>query len=239
LTRTESVDTFAELFGFPALTRTVWIDELKFDERGLVPVVAQDSDTGEVLMVAYANRDALERSLATGAAHYWSRSRQELWQKGETSGNRQHLEELRLDCDGDAVLYRVRQQGPACHTGQASCFFRGPGQEEGRSLPSAAHVLARLERIIEQRDTERPERSYTTYLFEQGIDKTLKKLGEETTETVIAAKNADPDELRREAADLLFHLLVLLRQQRLPLRQLWEELETRFGAPPREKRAAG
>jgi phosphoribosyl-AMP cyclohydrolase / phosphoribosyl-ATP pyrophosphohydrolase len=211
----------------------VWIDDLSFDERGLIPVVTQDASTGEVLMLAYASRDALRLTSETGAAHYWSRSRQEIWRKGATSGNEQEVEEVRVDCDGDAVLYRIRQTGPACHTGEQSCFHRCAAGDELAAAGPAGHILPRLERIVEQRDRERPEGSYTTYLFEKGVDKILKKVGEEATETVIAAKNADRAELRAETADLLFHLLVLLRERGLPLREVWVELEARFGVPPR------
>jgi phosphoribosyl-ATP pyrophosphohydrolase/phosphoribosyl-AMP cyclohydrolase len=210
-----------------------WLDEVKFDARGLVPVVAQESRTGEVLMVAYANREALERTDASGRAHYWSRSRGEIWEKGATSGHIQEVDEIRADCDGDAVLYRVRQTGPACHTLARSCFFRAV---EGGELAEAAeggHILSRLESIIRRRDEERPEGSYTTYLFEKGLDKVLKKVGEETTEVIVAAKNEELAELRSESADLLFHLLVLLRVRGLPLDELWAELEGRFGGPTR------
>jgi phosphoribosyl-AMP cyclohydrolase / phosphoribosyl-ATP pyrophosphohydrolase len=209
----------------------VWVDELSYDPNGLVPVVTQDVSTGEVLMVAFANREALLLTLTSGEAHYWSRSRQELWRKGATSGNLQEVEEVRVDCDADAVLYRVRPSGPACHTGQPSCFHRAVEGAELAPASAMGHILGRLGRVVEQRDLERPAGSYTTYLFEQGIDKILKKLGEEATETVIAAKNADLGELRYEAADLLYHLLVLLRAQRLPLEELWAELEARFAAP--------
>jgi phosphoribosyl-AMP cyclohydrolase / phosphoribosyl-ATP pyrophosphohydrolase len=215
-----------------------WIDELKFDATGLVPVVTQDFSTGEVLMVAYADREALRRTLETGEAHFWSRSRRELWHKGATSGHVQKLVEVRVDCDSDAVVYRVAPSGPACHTGEPSCFFRKVRGDVLEAAPAGGQILARLERIIAQRDDERPEGSYTTYLFTNGIDKILKKLGEEATETVIAAKNADMDELRRETADLLFHLLVLLRDRRLPLDAVWAELEARFGAPPRPRGGA-
>jgi phosphoribosyl-ATP pyrophosphohydrolase/phosphoribosyl-AMP cyclohydrolase len=206
-----------------------WLDELRFDSAGLVPVVAQDAITGEVLMVAYANRDALRHTLDTGLAHYYSRSRASLWQKGETSGHIQRVEEVRIDCDGDSVLYRVRQTGPACHTLERSCFFRAV--EESILVPAGAggHILARLEEIVRGREETRPEGSYTSYLFEKGVDKILKKLGEETTEVVIAAKNEEAGELRGEVADLLFHLLVLLRARGLPLDEVWSELESRFG----------
>jgi phosphoribosyl-ATP pyrophosphohydrolase/phosphoribosyl-AMP cyclohydrolase len=231
-----------------------WIDEVAFDERGLVPVVAQDADTGEVLMLAWANAQALGRTQETGRAHYFSRSRQSLWAKGETSGNVQHVREIRVDCDADALVYRVAQSGPACHTGERTCFYRavatdtstGPSsdtsvdtsaEQSAGGLTEAADprpVIARVDEIVAKRFQERPAGSYTTYLFEKGIDKILKKVGEEATETVIAAKNESNDELRSEAADLLFHLLVLFRARGLPLADVWAELDRRFGAKPRE-----
>lgn len=216
-----------------------WIDQLNFDARGLIPVVTQDAASAEVLMLAYANRDALERTVDTGRAHYWSRSRGELWQKGATSGHTQEIVEVRADCDGDAVLFRVRQTGPACHTMERSCFFRRVDDGALAHAPGAGHVLDRLEALLRSREAERPEGSYTTYLFDKGVDKILKKVGEEATEVVIAAKNDRPDELRLEAADLVFHLLVLLRARNLPLHEIWQELETRFGQPPRPMRAEG
>jgi len=217
----------------------VWIDDLKFDDRGIIPVVAQDADSGEVLMLAWADREAVETTLATGFAHYWSRSRRMLWKKGETSGHLQEVREVRVDCDSDAVLYRVRQTGPACHTGERTCFHRAADAGGVHAAGDARHILARLESIVGERDVERPAGSYTTYLFDRGVDKILKKLGEEATETVIAAKNADADELRAEVADLVFHLLVLLRQQRLPLAAVWDEMESRFGREPRPGRVSG
>jgi phosphoribosyl-ATP pyrophosphohydrolase/phosphoribosyl-AMP cyclohydrolase len=211
-----------------------WLDEVRFDDRGLVPVVAQDARTGEVLMLAWANADALRLTRETGRAHYWSRSRGELWKKGETSGNAQEIDDVRVDCDGDAVLYRVRQTGPACHTGERSCFFRAVDGDELKQGDDARPVLARIEEIIAARDAERPEGSYTTYLFAQGVDKILKKVGEEATETIIAAKNEGSEQLRAESADLIYHLLVLLRAKGLPLDELWTELDRRFGQAPRE-----
>lgn len=209
-----------------------WIDSITFDERGLVPVVAQDARTGEVLMLAWANREALQRTRDTGRAHYWSRSRGALWMKGESSGNAQEVVDVRVDCDADAVLYRVRQTGPACHTGERSCFHR-LGEDELPEAGDPRPMLARLEEIIANRERERPEGSYTTYLFAQGPDKILKKLGEETAETIIAAKNQDNAELRSESADLLFHLMVLWRARGLNADEVWGELERRFGAAPR------
>ncbi|HET6230978.1 MAG TPA: bifunctional phosphoribosyl-AMP cyclohydrolase/phosphoribosyl-ATP diphosphatase HisIE [Longimicrobiaceae bacterium] len=210
-----------------------WIDELAYDERGLVPVVAQDAASGEVLMLAWANAEAVRLTAETGDAHYWSRSRGELWRKGGTSGHVQRVREVRVDCDRDALVYRVEQSGPACHTGERTCFYRAP---DGDSLAEAADsrpVLTRIDDIIEQRHAERPEGSYTTYLFDKGVDKILKKVGEEAAETIIAAKNSGTDELRSEAADLVFHLLVLLRERGLPLSDVYAELDARFGAAPR------
>lgn len=210
-----------------------WLEQLRFDDAGLIPVVAQEASTGDVLMLAFANREALERTAQTRFAHYFSRSRQALWKKGETSGHVQAVEEIRADCDGDAVLYRVRQTGPACHTLEPSCFFRAV---EGGALEQAGpggHILSRVERVVQERHQSRPEGSYTTYLFDKGVDKILKKVGEEGTEVVIAAKNEDNRELRGEAADLLFHLLVLLRARGLPLQEVWDELDSRFGGPAR------
>jgi phosphoribosyl-ATP pyrophosphohydrolase/phosphoribosyl-AMP cyclohydrolase len=218
-----------------------WTDQITFDDRGLVPVVAQDARTGEVLMLAWANADALRLTRETGRAHYWSRSRGSLWIKGETSGHVQVVEDVRVDCDADAVLYRVRQSGPACHTGQRSCFYRTVEEADDAfgQAPDPRPMLARLETIIEERERERPEGSYTTYLFAQGVDKILKKVGEETAETIIAAKNGDNAELRSESADLIFHLMVLWRARGLDADEVWGELERRFGRAPRAGSAEG
>lgn len=226
-------------FRTPALREAVsWIDQVKFDDRGLVPVVAQDARTGEVLMLAWANAEALARTLESGRATYWSRSRGELWAKGDTSGNAQAVAEVRVDCDGDAVLYRVVPAGPACHTGGRSCFFRAVGDGELREEGDPRPVLARIEETIAARDAERPEGSYTTYLFAQGIDKILKKIGEETAETIIAAKNEGADPLRAESADLIYHLMVLWRAKGLSLDDVMGELDARFGKAPRPEPGA-
>jgi phosphoribosyl-AMP cyclohydrolase / phosphoribosyl-ATP pyrophosphohydrolase len=213
-----------------------WLDQLKYDGDGLVPVVAQEASTGEVLMVAYANREALEHTVASGRAHYWSRSRRALWMKGETSGNVQDVVEVRVDCDADTVLYRVRQTGPACHTMERSCFHRVVA--DGSFVPAGrgGHILARLEEIVDARASEPEAGSYTAYLFEQGLDKILKKIGEESAEVVIAAKNDGEDELTSEAADLLYHLVVLFRARKLPLEAVWTELEGRFERAPRPQK---
>lgn len=213
-----------------------WLDEVHFDSTGLVPVVAQDARTGELLMLAWANREALELTMETGAAHYWSRSRESIWKKGETSGHLQDVTEVRIDCDGDAVLYRVHQNGPACHTLERSCFHRRVDEGELVQDVGSGHILARMADVVAERARTMPAESYTTYLFQQGLDKILKKLGEESTETVIAAKNGDNEELRSEAADLLFHLVVLLQERKLPLEDVWAELEKRFGQAPRVRK---
>lgn len=212
-----------------------WLDQVNFDGNGLIPVVAQEATTGEVLMLAYANRQALEHTVQSGRAHYWSRSRQSLWQKGETSGNVQEITEVRLDCDGDAVLYRVRQTGPACHTGEPGCFYRAESGGSLVEMRSAAHVLGRVDAVVAERRQAPQEGSYTNYLFDAGIDKILKKVGEEATEVVIASKNEGEDELRSEIADLLYHLVVLARARNLPLEQVWNELDERFGRTPRPR----
>lgn len=212
-----------------------WTDQITFDDRGLVPVVAQDARTGEVLMLAWANAEALRLTRETGRAHYWSRSRGALWIKGETSGHVQEVVDVRVDCDADAVLYRVRQTGPACHTGERSCFHRAVEGAEGGfgEADDPRPMLARLEAIIAERERTRPQGSYTTYLFTHGVDKILKKVGEEAAETLIAAKNGDNGELRSESADLLFHLMVLWRERGLDADDVWAELERRFGRAPR------
>jgi phosphoribosyl-ATP pyrophosphohydrolase/phosphoribosyl-AMP cyclohydrolase len=212
-----------------------WLDQVKFDSNGLVPVATQEAVTGEFLMLAYATREALERSAATGRAHYWSRSRGELWAKGDTSGHIQELVEMRLDCDGDAVLYLVRQSGPACHTGARSCFFRIAGADAPAEAPLPANVLDRIDQVIAARALAPEEGSYTNYLLEKGLDKILKKVGEEATEVVIAAKNAGVEELRSESADLVYHLLVLLQERGVALNDLLNELDGRFGRAPRER----
>jgi phosphoribosyl-AMP cyclohydrolase / phosphoribosyl-ATP pyrophosphohydrolase len=187
-----------------------------FGDDGLVPVVAQSALAGEVLMVAYADREALTRTRETGEAHYHSRSRGTLWRKGETSGHRQLIEDVRVDCDGDAVLYIVRQQGPACHTGSPTCFGDPTGS-----------VLTRLGQTIAERARTKPAESYTASLLAGGIAKVAQKVGEEAVETVVAATSEDEARLASEAADLVYHLLVLLEAKQLPLERVLEELARR------------
>ncbi|WP_241154322.1 bifunctional phosphoribosyl-AMP cyclohydrolase/phosphoribosyl-ATP diphosphatase HisIE [Staphylospora marina] len=196
---------------------------VKFGPDGLVPAVVQDAVSKDVLMVAWMNEEALRRTVESGETWFYSRSRRELWHKGATSGNTQKVVSVAVDCDADTLLVRVLPAGPACHNGTFSCFGdEPPSAVSGRFFP-----LERLERVIARREAERPEGSYTTYLFERGLDKILKKVGEEAAETIIAAKNGSDDELRMETADLLYHLLVLLRERKLPLDDVLAELDRR------------
>ncbi|TDF97021.1 bifunctional phosphoribosyl-AMP cyclohydrolase/phosphoribosyl-ATP diphosphatase HisIE [Paenibacillus piri] len=209
---------------------------IQWDAGGLVPAIVQDAASKDVLMMAYMNRDSLRLTLESGETWFWSRSRQELWHKGATSGHIQKVKSLKYDCDGDTLLVMVDQTGPACHTGQYSCFFNEVPVQGGQAAEVAAAgvdrfaMLSRLESVIAQRDAERPEGAYTTYLFEKGIDKILKKVGEETAEVIIAAKNRDNDELRYESSDLIFHLMVLLREAKLPLDDVMRELDRRHNS---------
>jgi phosphoribosyl-ATP pyrophosphohydrolase/phosphoribosyl-AMP cyclohydrolase len=206
-----------------------WLDAVRFGSDGLVPVVAQDRRSGDVLMLAWATREALELTRATGEAHYWSRSRQALWKKGETSGHGQRVTDLRLDCDGDTILYRVEQTGPACHTGARTCFsttIRTGGVAEVEPEPGG-HLLTRLATTIARRAAERPAGSYTVQLLDQGVPKVSQKVGEEAVEVVIAANTEDATRLASESADLLYHLLVLLAARRVPLDDVLRHLEAR------------
>lgn len=197
------------------------LDEVKFDERGLIPAIVQHAATREVLTLAYMNKESLTKTIETMQTWFWSRSRGELWHKGETSGNTQRVMSLTLDCDRDAIVVLVDPAGPACHTGAASCFAIGA------SASGIGPVLDQLFELLESRDRERPAGSYTTYLFDQGIDKILKKLGEETAETIIAAKNDDGGRLVSEVSDLVYHLLVLLVARGVSLKEIVGELEQR------------
>ena len=207
------------------------IDDVKFDEHGLVPAVVHDARTRAVLMLAYMNAESLKRTLDTGETWFWSRSRAQLWHKGETSGNTQRVVDVALDCDDDALVLRVEPAGPACHTGKTSCFhnvIQAPVNVQ-HSAEDLGEVLNALYALLETRKRDRPEGSYTTYLFDQGLDKILKKLGEESSETIIAAKNEDPGALARESCDLLYHLMVLLVERGVALADLRDELVRRRG----------
>ncbi|QOR66190.1 bifunctional phosphoribosyl-AMP cyclohydrolase/phosphoribosyl-ATP diphosphatase HisIE [Cytobacillus suaedae] len=201
---------------------------IKFDEKGLVPAIVQDANSKEVLTLAYMNEESLKKSIETRETWFYSRSRQELWNKGATSGNTQQILDLRYDCDQDAILVLVMPAGPACHKGDYTCFSDSLlEQETSQKETDRFAIINELEALIATRETEMPEGSYTTYLFEQGVDKILKKVGEESAEVIIAAKNRDPEELKWEVADLLYHLLVLLREQKLPLDEVLGALKKR------------
>lgn len=260
---------------------------IRWSADGLVTAVVQDAISKDVLMVAYMNREALKLTVESGDTWFWSRSRQELWHKGATSGHLQKVKSLAYDCDADTLLLKVVPEGPACHTGSYSCFYRelplesgagpaantdpgvcgcgpeaGGGAADGGAVVAAADrgteqyfgsnvtgvereavkgwrksgtvdaqdrfaILGQLESVIAQRELERPEGAYTTFLFDKGVDKILKKVGEEAAEVIIAAKNRSPEELRYEVSDLIYHLLVLLREQKLPLDDVLAELDRR------------
>jgi phosphoribosyl-AMP cyclohydrolase / phosphoribosyl-ATP pyrophosphohydrolase len=246
------------------------IHNFKFDAQGLLPAVVQDAATGEVLTLAYMNAESLARTLQTGETWFWSRSRGELWHKGATSGHTQRVVDVRLDCDGDALLVRVEPRGPACHTGERTCFFRGAdgGAEVNEAAEaktnnggaqekfSASATVVQVEQkvslvgvpamelgillqdlfvLIQERREQRPANSYTTYLFDSGLDKILKKVGEEAAETIIAAKNEGTKELTSEITDLLYHLLVLMAEREVSLRDILSELGKRAGRPAEAK----
>jgi phosphoribosyl-ATP pyrophosphohydrolase/phosphoribosyl-AMP cyclohydrolase len=200
------------------------LDQIHFDDDGLVPVIVQDAESGQVLSLAYANREALEATLASGQSTFFSRSRQQLWRKGETSGHIQEVQEILLDCDHDAVLYRVKPHGPACHTGAQSCFHHPLTPS---ASPSLGEVLEGLYRTLRERIETLPEGSYTARLHREGLDRMLKKIGEEAAEVILAAKNHSQEELTWEASDLLFHLFLVLAELELPPSKLAEMLHSR------------
>ena len=200
-------------------------DGVRYDENGLVPVIAQDASTGEVLMLAYANREAVEETTKTGEAHYYSRSRGKLWRKGATSGNTQRVIEVHLDCDGDALLYRVESRGPACHTGERSCFFIRLTGDEDEKAPDLGRTLSRLAGKIAGRHHEMPEDSYTAKLLERGTGYISQKVGEEAVEVVVAA--LEGERLAEESADLLYHLLVLLEERGVGVEEVAKVLDER------------
>jgi phosphoribosyl-ATP pyrophosphohydrolase/phosphoribosyl-AMP cyclohydrolase len=200
------------------------IDSLAWEKMGsLIPAIVQDTFDGRVLMQGFMNEQALETTLETGKVTFWSRSREQLWTKGETSGNTLDLVDIHVDCDGDCLLVRARPEGPTCHLGTDTCF-----DGEGRVIPELA-FLAELERVIAERDEERPEGSYTTSLLESGIRRIAQKVGEEGVETALAATAGDDEELLNESADLVYHLLVLLRSRKQELGSLIEVLKNRHG----------
>lgn len=213
--------------------------QLKFDAHGLIPAITRDVDTGEVLMMAYMNAEAVDLTVSTGQVHYYSRSRRKLWMKGESSGHVQRVRDIRFDCDADCLLIGVEQEGAACHTGHKSCFYRSFDaagvQTEGEKLVDAAALYGRKDildavyHLIQERRQNPTEKSYVASLCAKGLDKILSKIGEEATETAVAGKGGNPDEVVYEAADLVFHVLILLAHYDLPPERVYAELRRRFG----------
>ncbi len=197
------------------------IDDLKFDEKGLIPAIVQDADSGRILTLAYMNRESLGISLERRLTCFWSRSRQELWLKGETSGNYQHIVSITADCDHDALLVRVHPDGPACHLGTASCF------ENPLLIGEEAFSLDGLYALLTDRKAQLPEGSYTSYLFQKGIDKILKKVGEECTEVIVAGKGGERAETVYEIADLAYHVMVLMVEMGIRPEEIRRELASR------------
>ncbi|MEK7803090.1 MAG: bifunctional phosphoribosyl-AMP cyclohydrolase/phosphoribosyl-ATP diphosphatase HisIE [Deltaproteobacteria bacterium] len=217
-------------------TQAIDIKTMKFDEKGLIPAIAQDCVTGEVLMMAYMNRDAMERTLATGRAYYFSRSRNKLWLKGETSGNFQEVKAIYYDCDEDTILLKVNQIGVACHTGERSCFFRR--LDAGSPEPAGLAVLGGLFKTIEERKKASSEKSYVASLYAKGLDKILEKIEEESSELIEAARSSKREEIIHETADLLFHTLVLLGHKDISLQDILNELRRRSDVSGIEEKAS-
>ncbi|WP_349680818.1 bifunctional phosphoribosyl-AMP cyclohydrolase/phosphoribosyl-ATP diphosphatase HisIE [Clostridium sp. UBA6640] len=199
------------------------IEEIKFDDIGLVPAIVQDVNTNKVLMLAYMNKESIKKTLEERIAYYYSRSRKKLWKKGETSGNIQKIKGFYYDCDKDTILILVEQVGVACHTGNYSCFFNEVIKEENES----EDMLQLLYSTIQDRKNNPKEDSYTNYLFEKGLDKILKKVGEEASEVIIGAKNKDKNELTYEISDLVYHLLVLMINEEVTIKDVKNELKNR------------
>ena len=212
--------------------RDLDLSGIRWDAHGLVPAIVQDVESKEVLMLAYMNEESLRRTLLERRACYYSRSRQCLWLKGETSGHFQEVVDIKFDCDQDALLLTVKQTGMACHENFFTCFhynlsnegFKALGEANVRPEPNLGRMLEHLSEVIHSRNLERPEGAYTTYLFEKGIDKILKKVGEESAEVIIAAKNAAPDEIRYEVSDLFYHVLVMLEERGVGVEEIAKEL---------------
>jgi phosphoribosyl-ATP pyrophosphohydrolase/phosphoribosyl-AMP cyclohydrolase len=206
------------------------LKNLKFDSHGLIPAVVQNEKTKEVLMVAYMNEEAVRQTIETKRATFWSRSRKAMWVKGETSGNYMYVKELRIDCDGDCLLVLADPAGPACHTGNRTCFYRkaeNGGIAEVSEKASSADILERLIAVTQDRKLHPKDGSYTNYLFDKGDDKILKKVGEEAAEVVIAGKNSSFEEISYEVADLMYHLTVMLVSKDMTWNDIYEELEKR------------
>jgi len=210
------------------------LEQIKFNDDGLVPVIVQEASTGQVLMLAYANSEALKKTLDTGKSHFWSRPREKLWMKGEESGNVQEIKKIFYDCDMDTVLYLVEQTGVACHTGEETCFYRSlDGDNEAPKFDAAnsAKTLDEVYEVIRDRKHNPKDDSYVSGLFEKGLDKILKKIGEEAGETVIGAKNEDKKEIIYETADLWFHSMIALAYFGITPDDIYQELGKRFGKP--------
>lgn len=201
--------------------------EVQFDQKGLIPAVIQDDDTDQVLMVAYMNEETLKETVETGRTVFYSRSRQERWRKGDTSGNIQTVVSIRLDCDGDCLLIRVKQTGSACHTGNKSCFYRRLEEGEWQEREQEINILSELYQVVLDRMNQPQPGSYTNYLLDAGIDKIAKKVGEECVETILAAKNHEKQEIAAETADLFYHLTVLLAEQGITYQDVFQELRER------------
>jgi len=204
------------------------LDGLKFDGNGLIPAIIRDGSSGEVLMMAYMNRGSLEKTLETGYTWFYSRSRQEFWNKGATSGNTQKVLDISYDCDADCLLIQVEQKGVACHTGEKSCFYNKIiTAEKDTGSENLGETLKAVYEVILDRQQKRPEKSYTTYLFDKGQDKILKKIGEEAAEIIIASKSDNKEEIIYECGDFVYHMLVLLANHGLTLDDLAKELNKR------------
>jgi phosphoribosyl-ATP pyrophosphohydrolase/phosphoribosyl-AMP cyclohydrolase len=199
--------------------------EVTFDQNGLIPAIVQHAQTGQVLMLGYMNQESLQRTLDSGLVWFYSRSRQQLWQKGETSDNVLNVRSVKLDCDGDTILVQADPAGPTCHTGESSCFFTT--LQERTEYPAWSETATELFETIQQRIRENPDGSYVSKLVASGVDRVSKKIGEEATEVVIAAKNHDQDEIAREMADLWFHSFVLLASEGMSPTDVWSELHRR------------
>ena len=207
-----------------------FIKELKFDAAGLIPAVVQNIDTKEVLMVAYMNADTVKQTLETGRATFWSRSRQEVWVKGDTSGNYMYVKEMRVDCDADCLVLLVNPAGAACHTGERSCFFRvvrDGNLVKETAVPERNDIFEREQAVVIDRKAHPEDGSYTNYLFDKGEDKILKKVGEEAAEVVIAGKNRDKAEISYEVSDLIYHLTVMLVDNDMTWDDIYKEMERR------------
>ncbi len=212
--------------------------DLKYDGKSLIPAIVQEKGTGQVLMMAYMNRESLEKTLETGQTWFYSRSRQELWHKGATSGHVQQVHDIQADCDADTLLVTVTQKGVACHTGEKSCFFNDlypdstdkmTGGEENPTGEDVGGIIQRIVDVLEDRRDNPQQGSYTNYLFDSGIDKILKKVGEESAEVIIASKNPNKEELVCEISDLVYHMLVLMNQRKVSLEEILTELTQRHG----------